>query len=102
MVDPGGRLQHRTTAGRCRVSAITPLVVAAMFFIAGCLYLLILIAAFCAVAALARKARLRLRFRRVPADGPPLKPDEQYALKAIERGWKDSAAEPEYDVEEDL
>ena len=84
------------------MSAITPLVVGAMFFIAGVLYLLILTAVACGVASLARKARLRLRFRRVPADGPPLKPDERYALKAIERGWKDSAAEPEYDTEEEL
>ena len=83
------------------MSAITPLVVAAMFFIAGVLYLLILIAVACAVAVLARKARLRLRFRRVPADGPPLDAAEQYALKAIERGWKESATEPEYDVEEE-
>ena len=85
--------------------SFAPFIAVPLFLIGGCVYLVMLVAAGCAVAALFRKLRhpvlvtLLLHRGAVEPDGKPLEDWEIPAFASIQRNWDRPAPEPEYDTE---
>ena len=83
--------------------SFAPFIAVPLFLIGGCVYLVMLVAAGCAVVALGRRIRLRftllLHRGAVPPDGDPLEDWEIPLFASIQRNWDRPAPEPEYDTE---
>jgi hypothetical protein len=82
---------------------MSTLIAVPLFFIGGCVYLVILVAVACTAVTLFRRIRLRftllLHRGTVPPDGKPLEDWEIPLFAGIQRNWGQLAPEPEYDTE---